>query len=178
MKRISVVGNSGSGKSTFARSLASGLDIPYVELDSIFHLPGWAELPLGQFRARAAAAAEGPAWVIDGNYAAVRDLVWQRAETVVWLDPPQRLVMARLIRRTLRRVITRAELWNGNREPWSNLWCRDPNRSIIAWAWTQRGEYRSRYESAMADPAWAHLRFLRVRTRNEQARLLAELSRA
>jgi adenylate kinase family enzyme len=81
MQRISVVGNSGSGKTTAARELAALLDIPHVELDAIFHLPDWQELPTADFRDRVARIAQEPTWVIDGNYTAVRDLVWTRADT-------------------------------------------------------------------------------------------------
>ena len=47
----------------------------------------------------------------------MRDIVWQRADTVVWFDLPFAVVMARTVRRTVRRVVTRQELWNGNKEP-------------------------------------------------------------
>jgi adenylate kinase family enzyme len=157
-----VVGNSGSGKSTLGAALASRLAVPYVELDSIFHQPGWVELPLDEFRARVEAVAAGDAWVIDGNYTAVRDLVWARADTVVWIDLPRPLVMRRIIGRTVRRAVLRQELWNGNREPASNWLTLDPQRSIIMWSWTQHAEYRVRYGGAMADPALAHLQFIRL----------------
>jgi adenylate kinase family enzyme len=158
-----VVGNSGSGKSTLAAALAARLGVPYIELDSIFHQPGWTELPRDEFRARVRALAAGEEWVIDGNYSAVRDLVWARADTVVWIDLPRWLVMRRVIGRTLRRAVLRQELWNGNREPVSNWLTLDPERSIIIWAWTQHARYRARYGAAMADPICAHLRFFRLR---------------
>lgn len=164
MRRVSVVGNTGSGKSTVAAALAARLGAPCVELDAVFHQPGWTELPVEEFRARVADAAAGESWVIDGNYTAVRDLVWARADTVVWLDLPRSAVMWRVVSRTVRRAARRQELWNGNREPWSNFWSLDPQRSVVAWAWTQHRSYRARYEAAMADPAWAHLRFVRLRS--------------
>jgi adenylate kinase family enzyme len=164
VRRVSVVGNTGSGKSTVAAALAARLGAPCVELDAVFHQPGWTELPVEEFRARVADAAAGESWVIDGNYTAVRDLVWARADTVVWLDLPRSAVMWRVVSRTVRRAARRQELWNGNREPWSNFWSLDPQRSVVAWAWTQHRSYRARYEAAMADPAWAHLRFVRLRS--------------
>jgi adenylate kinase family enzyme len=164
VRRVSVVGNTGSGKSTVAAALAARLGAPCVELDAVFHQPGWTELPVEEFRARVADAAAGDAWVIDGNYGAVRDLVWAGADTVVWLDLPRPAVMRRVIGRTVQRAVRRQELWNGNREPWSNFWSLDPQRSVVAWAWTQHRSYRARYEAAMADPAWAHLRFVRLRS--------------
>jgi hypothetical protein len=61
-----------------AVALAARLGVPYVELDAVFHQPGWTELPIEDFRARVAEAAAGDAWVVDGNYRAVLDLVWAR----------------------------------------------------------------------------------------------------
>jgi adenylate kinase family enzyme len=164
VRRISVVGNSGSGKSAFAGGLASRIGVPHIELDSIFHQPNWGELADSEFRDRVAEAAEADGWVVDGNYAVVRDLVWHRADTVVWLDLPRRVVMGRIIQRSLGRVIFRRELWNGNRERWANLLSRDPAKSIVAWAWTQHDTYRETYGTAMSDEEWANLDFVRLRS--------------
>ncbi|HEX2361691.1 MAG TPA: hypothetical protein VHI11_06435, partial [Jiangellaceae bacterium] len=86
MRRVSVVGNAGSGKTKLARELAARLRVPHVELDAIFHQPNWTRLPTDEFRQRVADAVAGDGWVVDGNYSSVRDLVWQRADAVVWLD--------------------------------------------------------------------------------------------
>lgn len=165
---MSVVGNSGSGKSTLARTLAGRLGVPYVELDALFHLPDWQERPLDQFKALIDEHTARDGWVVDGNYRlAVTDVVWPRADTLVWLDLERSVVMRQVIGRTLRRTIGREELWNGNREPWSNLYRLDPEKSIIRWAWTQHGKYRARYAAAMTDPTMAHLDVVRLRSRAE-----------
>jgi hypothetical protein len=105
--------------------------------------------------------------VVDGNYSVIRDITWSRADTVVWFDLPYLTVMARTIRRTVRRVITREELWNGNREPLSNLWSFKPEKSIIAWTATRHRVYRRRYRAAEIDPQWADLHFVRLRSQAE-----------
>jgi adenylate kinase family enzyme len=163
---VSVVGNSGSGKTTFARDLAARVGVPAIELDAVNHQPGWVELSIEGFRAEVdrLLPADG-GWVVDGNYRSrVGELVRSRADTVVWLDYPRWFAMQRVVRRTLRRVITREELWNGNREPWSNLFSWDPQRSIIAWTWTQHGSYRRQFEAELVDPANAHLIYVRLRS--------------
>ena len=165
MLRVSVVGNSGSGKSTLARLLAARLGVPYVELDAIHHQPGWKPLPAADFRARVAALTEAGGWVVDGNYSAVRELVWARADTVIWVDPPRHTVMRQIVWRTLRRAVLRVELWNGNRERWRNLFSRDPEESVVAWAWQRHPVYRERYLAASTDPEWQHLTFVRLRSR-------------
>jgi adenylate kinase family enzyme len=168
-----VVGCSGSGKTTLARALARVMRVPNIELDGIFHQPGWTPLDDDTFRARVAKATEAPAWVVDGNYSIVREMVWQRADTVVWFDLPYAVVMARTVRRTVRRTVTRQELWNGNREPWSNLYSFDPKKSIIAWAATRHGVYRRRYGEAEHDPRWAGRQFVRLRSQGEADAFLA-----
>jgi adenylate kinase family enzyme len=173
MMRVSIVGNSGSGKSTLARALAAALDVPCVELDGIYHQPGWQPLPAEEFRARVDELTAAPGWVVDGNYSAVRELVWQRADTVVWVDPPRRTVMRQIVWRTVRRAAFRKVLWNGNRERWRNMFSRDPNESVIAWAWHRDAVYRARYTAASGDPAWQRLRFVPIRTRADARTLLA-----
>lgn len=150
-----------------AAALARVLGAHHVELDSIYHQPGWNPLPDEEFRARVAALTEPESWVVDGNYSVIRDITWNRADTVVWFDLPYLRVMARTIRRTVRRVITREELWNGNKEPLSNLWSLNPEKSIIAWTATRHRVYRRRYRAAEIDPQWVDLRFVRLRSRAE-----------
>jgi hypothetical protein len=149
---------------------------PLIELDAIFHQPGWTPLDDDTFKARVLEATEPATWVTDGNYSVVRAIVWERADTVVWVDPPFALVMARIIPRTVRRTVTRQELWNGNREPWSNLFSWKPEKSIIAWAATRHGVYRRRFGDAEHDPRWAGLHFVRLRSRREAEVFLAGVS--
>ena len=164
VQRVSVVGTSGAGKSTVAAALAALLGASFLELDSVHHQADWTPLPRSDLRALVAAAAAGERWVIDGNYSSVQDIVWARADTVVWLDLPRRTVMRRVIWRTLRRIGGRVELWNGNRERWRNFFTLDKEESVIAWAWQTHASNRARYEAAMADPAYDSLRFVRLRS--------------
>jgi adenylate kinase family enzyme len=162
VRRVSVVGISGSGKTTLARRLAGVLEVPHVELDAIFHQAGWTELPDEEFRRRVGAELAAAGWVVDGNYRAVRDLVWAAADTVVWLDRPRGTVMRRLLARTTRRAITRQELWNGNREPLTGMFRRDPRKNLLRWSWMKHPEYARRYVTASTDPSNAHLTFVRL----------------
>jgi adenylate kinase family enzyme len=172
VRRVSVVGNSGSGKTTLAGQIAVVLAVPLLELDAVHHQPDWQPLDTGEFRRTVSEFTSGDAWVVDGNYSAVRDIIWSRADTVIWIDPPRHRVMRRLAARTLRRMVTRAELWNGNRERLSFLFSRE--ESVLLWAWTSHHKLRSRYQAAQADPANAHLSFIRLRTPSEAAALLRD----
>ena len=84
--RVSVIGSSGAGKTTFGKRLAARLGVAFVELDSIFHQANWTPLPDDDFRAHVRAAVMDDGWVVDGNYGVVRPIVLERATTVVWLD--------------------------------------------------------------------------------------------
>ncbi|MEV4136336.1 shikimate kinase [Dactylosporangium sp. NPDC049742] len=168
---MSVVGNSGSGKSTLGKALATRLGVPFVELDAIHHLPGWQPIDVTAFRKQVGELADGDGWVIDGNYSAVRDLVWARADTVIWFDLPRRTVMRQLLWRTLRRGVTRQVLWNGNREHLGNLFRLDPQRSILRWCWTRHHVYRDRYTRAATERR--DIVFIRIAAHQDAAHLLA-----
>ena len=172
MNRVAVVGTSGSGKTTFAGALAARLGCCHVELDALHWEPSWKMAELEVFRQRVAEATAGHAWVTDGSYSKVRDLVWGRADTLVWLDYPLALVLARLFRRTARRLFTREELWGGNRERLRDHLGRE---SLFLWAVQQHGRNRRRYPEALADPADTHLRLVRHRSPREAASWLAAL---
>jgi adenylate kinase family enzyme len=172
-----VVGTSGSGKTTLAAELALVLGVPHLELDGVFHQPGWVPLPEDEFRRVVGAAADGDCWVMDGNYSVVRPLVWARADTVVWLDLPKRTVMRQVVWRTLRRGVTRQELWNGNRESLRSFLTWVPEENVISWAWHNHAKYQHRYAAAAADPANAHLTFIRLTSRRAITRFLAESGR-
>jgi adenylate kinase family enzyme len=178
MERISVVGCTGSGKTTMARSLAASLDLPHLELDSVYHQPDWTPLPDDEFLSSVDTFTSQDGWVVDGNYNlhGVLDLAWSRADTVVWMNPPKRVVMAQVTRRTLTRGARRQELWNGNRESLWNLTRWDPEENIIRWTWTRFEPTRSRYESRTTDPQWSHLDIIHLRTRRDATDFLATLS--
>lgn len=158
VRRVRVVGTSGSGKTTLARALAARLDVPLLELDAIFHHAGWRQAADEEFRAdlRAFLAAAPDGWVVDGYYGTRVGPLLDDADVVVWLDLPRRVVMGRVVRRTLGRLVVRRELWNGNRESWAGLVRRDPEHSIVLWAWTTHGPNRVRFAAA-ADARWVRL---------------------
>jgi len=114
MQRIVIVGTSCSGKTTLAREVARRLNIPHIELDALHWGPDWT--PHADFAQRVERAVAADGWVIDGGYATVRHLTWGRADTIVWLDYPMRVVLMRGLRRTIRRAWNKTELWAGNRE--------------------------------------------------------------
>jgi adenylate kinase family enzyme len=172
MQRVSVIGVTGSGKSTLAVALSRRLGIPWVELDALYWEPGWVAAPPDVFRGRVAAALTADAWIADGNYSSwVRDLVWQRADTVIWLDYPLAVVLPRLLRRTLRRWWNHELLWHGNRERLAEHFLT--RQSLFLWALRTHPKHRREYPALFADPAYRHLAVLRFRTPAQTSQWLA-----
>lgn len=177
MNRVVVVGTSGSGKTTTARRIAEILDVPHLEMDSVMHVGDWNATPDDEFARIVAEFTEKNRWVVDGNYTShgAREAAWPKADTFVWLDLPRPVVMSRVIRRTLRRVVTREELWDGVTEPFSNIYNPDPYQNIILWAWTRYQHIRDKYETAMSDGSWAHASVHRLRWVSDVHEFLASL---
>jgi adenylate kinase family enzyme len=175
-QRISVVGTAGSGKTTVAREIARRLELPHVELDALFWEPDWTEAAPDVFRDRVALALSGARWVADGNYSKARDIVWGRADTVVWLDYAFAVSMGQLVWRTARRCLTHEELWSGNRESWRKAFCS--RESILVWAMQTRGKGRRNYPVLLSSPAHAHLALIRLRSPRQTRAWLASLQPA
>jgi adenylate kinase family enzyme len=174
-RRIVFIGNTGAGKSTAAERLAARLGVPHVELDALYWEPDWKPAGIELFRARVAAAIAADAWALSGNYLSrVQDLVWARADTIVWLDIALPILVARVIRRTLRRWYARELLWGTNRESIASLlavW--DPKRSLVSWAIAEHREKRRRFTADMADPRYRHVRFVHLRSAADSDRFIA-----
>jgi energy-coupling factor transporter ATP-binding protein EcfA2 len=103
-RRTLILGRTGSGKTTLARELAEALGVPHIELDALYFGPDFSTVPLPVLRERTTAAIAGDRWVTDGNKSAVRDLVWPRADSVIWLDYPFLVSVWRLGKRALWRT--------------------------------------------------------------------------
>ena len=134
-RRFAIYGTTGSGKTAVAAAIAERLGLPVIELDAIRHLPDWQERTADEFRDAVELYLdeyEPTGWVCDGNYSELREDVLPRADVVVWLRPPFRVLFWRLLCRTLRRGIGGELLWGTNRETLRKAFLsRD---SILWWA--------------------------------------------
>ncbi|MDR0847336.1 MAG: hypothetical protein LBN08_07510 [Lactobacillales bacterium] len=73
MKKIIIIGNAGTGKSTLSRRLGEKLGLPLYHLDAIWHLPGGAVMA-------------GGSWIVDGNFGMSMDLRISLCDMIVFLD--------------------------------------------------------------------------------------------
>jgi adenylate kinase family enzyme len=99
MGRMLVIGPCGAGKSTLATALGRRLDLPVFHIDQLNWQPGWVESSKDEIRAKLAAITATDRWLIDGTYGGTLKERLSRADTVVYLDYPIRLCVARLLRR-------------------------------------------------------------------------------
>jgi len=173
-RRIAVVGTTGSGKTTLARQLAQTLRLKHVEIDALHWEPQWTPAPDELFRQRVRDALQRDCWVIDGNYRKVRDIIWLRAQTIVWLDYSLIVIMWRLFWRAIRRTMSRELLWGTNRETWrAQFFSRD---SLFVWALQTYKHHRQEYPVFFAQPEYAHLCVVHLRSVRETKKWLGEVT--
>jgi hypothetical protein len=122
VRRIAVIGCSGSGKSTLAAALAARLGLPHVATDAVFWTGDWRPTPAAEVHAWLASATAAERWVTDGNFDGDRDLLWARAELIVWLDLPLAAVLGQALRRNLGWWLQGTRVWGGQRMTLAKAW--------------------------------------------------------
>lgn len=101
MRRVSIIGSGGAGKSTLARQLGEITGLPVIHLDQRFWRPGWTESPKDEWRSTVEDLARGDRWIIDGNFGGTMEIRLAAADTVVFLDFPRVLCTYRAIKRAI-----------------------------------------------------------------------------
>ena len=163
-ERILILGRTGSGKTTLARELAAVLGVPHVELDSLYFGPDFSRAPLSLLRERTSAAIAGDRWVTDGNKRAVRDLVWPRADTIIWLDYPVYMSFWRLAKRARTRTSAlSAQAAQTGRRTGLPKQMLAAARGVLTALRSHRGQRRE-YPSMFNQPANQHLAVARLRS--------------
>jgi len=118
VQRVLVAGITGSGKTTYATELGRRLDLPVHSMDALFHGPGWEPIPT--FADDVAEVVDGDRWIFDSHgYSEVQELMWARADTVIWLAYPRLVAATRVTRRSFARAWTRDPVFNDNVEPFA-----------------------------------------------------------
>lgn len=174
-QHLVVIGATGSGKSTLAKSLSEKLHLDFIELDALHWEANWVEAPDDIFRQRVEAAISSERWVVDGNYHMVRDLIWPRADAVIWLDYPIWTIFGQLTRRTFKRWWIEELLWGKNKENLAThfkLWSQD---SLYHWLFKTYWRHKREYRQLLSEPHNAHLTVFHFKSAREAEEWLTGL---
>jgi adenylate kinase family enzyme len=113
-----------------AERLSAATGIPWHQVDDLTWEPGWVQVPLDEQRRRIEAICAGERWILDTAYSTWVDVPLPRVQLIVAFDLPRVVSLARLVRRTVTRVVDGRPVCNGNRESLRQVFSRE---SIILW---------------------------------------------
>ena len=154
MKRVMIVGQPGAGKSTLARLMGTITGLPVVHIDRIHWMPGWIERTGPEKDRLCAEVHARDEWIFEGGRSPTWPERLDRADTLIWLDPPFALRVWRVFRRTVRD--------HGRVMPDKPEDC--PERfdlDFARWIWTTRHSHRAKMRALWdgAPPGKAKYRF-------------------
>ncbi|WP_258308184.1 adenylate kinase [Streptomyces sp. NWU339] len=161
VKKIALFGPPASGKTTIAKKLSDSLGLPHTDLDEIL-FTGDGTLPLDEFRIEADRITRGASWVVEGNYSKLADVVWHRAEVLVWLDLPLLLVVRRIVYRSLRQLAGLDTSAQARRLTWNRAFFG--RRSLLRTAIRKYRNNRPRYAQQVAETAALGVHVVRLRS--------------
>ncbi|HXD10343.1 MAG TPA: hypothetical protein VN653_09800 [Anaerolineales bacterium] len=177
-QRTVIIGSTSSGKSTLAEQIATRFELEFIDLDALHWEPNWTEAPLEVFRERVSRATQAPTWVVAGNYHVVRDLVWPRAQAVIWLHYSLPRIFWQLTRSTFTRWWRKELLWGTNYENLAThfrVWSDD---SLYYWLFKTYWRRKREYPELFAMTENRHLKLMRFRHPGETAAWLKQFQRA
>lgn len=144
MRRINVVGTSGSGKSTFATELSEILGIEYFEIDALSWKDDWKFCEDKELFEKIKLITDKNEWILDGNYGRTQQIKWRNVQTIIWLDFPFWFVFYRVLKRCIARLMDRKPLWEtNNRETFRRSFLSQD--SILLWMITSYSKMKKRY---------------------------------
>jgi len=176
MKKINVIGTTGSGKSTFSKCLAQHLGYPCIQMDQLFWKSNWVQPTDEEFIPKVERAISGDVWVLDGNYSRTNDLKWASVDTIIWLDYSFLRTFMQLFKRTVTRAFFKQELWpeTGNKETFAKSFLS--RQSIFVWFFKSYKRNKTRYAKLMQSTEFKHVEFIRLRSPSELKEFLKGIS--
>jgi len=173
MKRVIVIGTTGSGKSTMANHLAEIIDAPVIALDELLWMPDWQQRDKAEYLEMLQEKIKAEKWVIDGNTRRNRELVWGEADTVIWLNYGFCVNYSRLLIRTIRRVISKEEVMPGCVETFQSQFLSSD--SLLIWFFKTHWKRKKDYRKALAEDTYQHLQVIEFKRPGQAKKLLQSL---
>ena len=175
INKILITGTSCSGKTTLGRELGLKLNLFFTDLDDLYWLPNWTPREEIEFDKRVKEKFNEERWVITGNYSRFANIMWPKADMIIWLDLPLKNLLWRGLKRSLKLIINRETTCNGNRESFSRLFCRKSIFYYILRGYPRRKRTNSLYfEGARNTPQ----KLVRLRTAKEVESFLVTFSQS
>ena len=172
--KINVVGTSSSGKTTVSKKLSDILSISHIEMDALFWGPNWEPTSPKEFRVKLRSALKVDSWILDGNYTRTTPIKWESVNVVIWLDFSFIRSLLQALKRAIKRIIEREELWSGtgNIERLSNLFSKD---SIVLYTIKSHRRVRIKYEAYSESGHYPNIQFIRLRSPRKVESFLAKV---
>jgi adenylate kinase family enzyme len=177
MRRINVIGTSGSGKSTFSRRLSDKLNYPYLEMDKMFWKENWVESSNEEFFSKLKHHVSQSTWVLDGNYNKTISIKWAEVDTIIWIDYSFTRTVYQAIKRATIRSITKQELWEGTGNVETIRKSFFSKQSIILWTLKTYKKNRISYQALFNNVNYKHINFVRLTSPKMATKFLNELNR-
>jgi adenylate kinase family enzyme len=176
MKKVNVIGTTGSGKSNFSRRLACKIDVPYIHMDQLFWKPDWVESTDAEFIPKLEKLLSTKSWVLDGNYSRTDAMKWAHVDTIIWIDFSYIRTFLQLLMRTVVRATLRQELWpgTGNRESFVKSFMS--KKSILLWFFKNYRRNKVRYSELMTALNHQNVKCIRLHSPREVERFLNSLT--
>jgi adenylate kinase family enzyme len=140
MKRILVIGNGGSGKSTFSKKLNKHLNLELIHLDNLFWKPNWKQTPKQEWKEIVKEIIREDKWIMDGNFNSTLDIRIERADTIIFFDMPRHICLWNASKRIIRGKyfkIERDDITKGCNERF--------DLPFYKWIWNYNKNVRPRY---------------------------------
>jgi len=173
LKRAVIVGTSCSGKTTLAENISRILDIQHFELDVLHWGPNWTIRT--EFEENVGKAVQNTSWVIDGNYRNVRDVIWDKVDTIIWLNYSFPLVFWRALKRTIPRMIMRKPIFAGNQETFRLVFLSSD--SILWWVIKTHRKRIEEYSKLFSENELPNINIIEFRHPKQAEKFLSNLNR-
>lgn len=148
MKRILIIGNAGSGKTTFAKTLANKTQLPLVHLDKLYWRGTWEHTPREEFDAILQNELEKREWIIDGNFNRTIPHRLKYCDTVFYFDPPVITCLAGITTRILKSYGKTRKDMGGNCPEYFDKQKLSLYRNVITFNKQHRKDYQNLLLSA------------------------------